>query len=341
MSYLKQAEAGLADVTNRKWDSALDNLTKALQQSTNPAWLIARSKALVGLGRFEDSLEDANLAFHAACERNKRELIIEAHYRRAVAYNRLGQLANADCCATWSMGLIKGAKASEDTSKGLVDENGFWTATAAEAHKQARDDEFNQSPEQPSGLEAAVRIAKVQQWRMASHLRISALTKMDELPADDPARNLTAPHNPPKKQLAKLEQEPKKTDGKVAQAPTPATTAAPAASKTPAAPVAQRPRIEHFQSNQKITVSIFSKGNKKEDVNVMFKPNSVTLDPIFYPNKEQKEFSFNTFGQIEPGECTYTVTANKIELGLKKTVPGTWGKVESDSPAGVKTEEPT
>lgn len=328
MSHITQANQGLAAAEAQNWDEAITKLSKALQSSTNPAWLLARSKALVNVKRYEEALDDANLAFHKAYERNKRDLMIDAHYRRAVAYFRLGQYANADCCAIYAMRLVKGHAAleKEDVRAANSDHDGFWKPTAADAMAEAREDPFNQT--KPEGAMSA-QPAHVGDWRRASTLRIQALAAIKKLPADDEGRQATAPLVPERKELAALKADDKDMEG---------TTKNDVAAQKPAIPSDAPLRLQDFQTNTAMSVSIFSKGVDKEKLQVKFLPESVHLNPLVYPNGDEKEFLLETFAEIEPSSSGYIVTPSKVELRLVKKLPGKWSQVTKESP---ETKEAT
>lgn len=331
MSHITLANQGLAAADGKNWDEAITKLSKALQASANPAWLLARSKALINVNRYQEALDDAELAFHKAFDRNKRELMIEAHYRRAVAYYRLKQYANADCCAIYAMRLVKGNPAleKEDIKTTNSDEDGFWTPTAEEAMTEARDEPFNQPSSNVSNAEKLP--PNVSEWRRASTIRIRALTEMQKLPADDEARKVTVSLKPKLKELAALKSE------KEAVAPKSAPIA-----QTPVVPSDAPLRLQDFQTNTAMSVSIFSKGVNREKLNVEFLPTSVRLNPLVYPNGEEKEFVLETYAEISPSESFYVVTPSKVEVRLVKKVPGKWPQFAKPSPAvekSIKHEE--
>ncbi|KAM3507802.1 hypothetical protein MY11210_007005 [Beauveria gryllotalpidicola] len=339
MSHITLAQQGLAAVEAKDWDGALTKLSKALQSSSNPVWLLARSKALINLHRFEEALDDANLAWHTAFERNKRLQMIEAHYRRAVAYFRQGQLADADACCVYAMRLTKGAPAveKEDPVAHLKDPaTGRWTATANDAIQEAQSDSINKSKGGPDAAAVAMgqgQLPQTKEWRMASTLRIQILSALDKLPADDPARIATAPPRPDKKKLADLsgatEEAKPATSSATSQTPKPIPTQTAAATK-PAVPSDAPLRLQDFQSNTNMSVSIFSKGVNKETLKVDFQPQSVHLDSVIYPSGEEREFQLDLWGEIDTTASKYTVTPNKVELSLVKKTPGKWAQLASN-----------
>ncbi|KAH8177126.1 SGS domain-containing protein [Sarocladium implicatum] len=333
MSHITLAQQGIAAVDKRQWDEAITKLSTALQTSQNPYWLIARSKALLGAKRFEAALEDADLAWHNAYQRNKRDALAEAQYRRAVAYFRLKQYANADACCLYSMRIIKGSPAVEkqDPADEFV-QNGVWTQTLDDAKEQSQIEEAQGRAE--DGLAAAMgqgasKVSK--EWRMASVMRVQVLTAMEKLPADDPARKKFVSLKPPHKELSSLASgsaEDVKKEHPYATSATASTTTAPvtAAAKPADAPM----RLQDFQNDTTMSVSIFSKGNRKENLKVDILPKSITLDPIIHPNGEAKVFHIDLWGEIDTEGSKYTVTPSKVELSLKKAVPGKWAQLRGD-----------
>ncbi|KAK0758945.1 hypothetical protein N5P37_008432 [Trichoderma harzianum] len=345
MSYVTMAQQGLAAVDAANWEEALNKLSFALKESLSPVWLIARSKALAGLGRPQEALDDADLAWHMAIERNKRELMATAQYRRGVAFFQLKQYANADYCFMHCMRIIKGGPAvpKEDPGLELVDEKGFWTVTAAEALAAARYDDIGKKDstlqgENPLAAAAANR-PHFREWRMASNMRIQALSAMEKLPTDDDARKLTTTMVPEKKGLAdhqssKVGVEAAKVEVAKAQtAKTAEVNKAEVKAETPAVPKDTPLRLQDFQSNTQMSVSIFSKGVNKEKLQVQFLESSVRLDPLVYPNGDEKEFELDLWGEIIPAKSQYTVTPNKVELSLAKKTPGKWATLKGDGSA--------
>jgi hypothetical protein len=315
---------GLGAVKANKWEEAITKLSQALQESTHPDWFIGRSKAFIGTVRFQESLGDAEHAYHAAWKRGTRETIIEAQYRRAVAYNRLGQYANADYCALTAMqmadgeiGLDKDRLRADNT-----DENGFWKPTAREAAKIAEDRSRLQSGQQI--IQGPTIDTPPAVWRSASILRINILKSMDKLPADDPARKATATFVPEVRELAS---QPKKNP------------AGGAPVQKPVVPTDTPLRMQDFQTSTAMTVSIFSKGADKEKLKVEFLPESVRLDSIAYPSGEWREFLLEPYAEIDPSASTYTVTPNKVELRLAKKMPLKWPQITKDKTGGQADNE--
>ncbi|KPM35856.1 hypothetical protein AK830_g10714 [Neonectria ditissima] len=328
MSHITQAQQGLEAAEARKWDEAVTKLSAALKVSPNPAWLITRSKALISLGRFQEALDDADLAWHTAYQRNKRPLLAEAQYRRAVAYFRLRQYANADACCVYAMRLIKGFPAveKEDPARKHTDEGGFYTVTIDDAKEEAQNDEINKA--KGKGDMSALGDkgpAQAKEWRTASTLRMQILFPMEKLPKDDPARKLTTSLKPEQKDLADH------GAAKQPEAPKTAATASTQAPAKPAVPANAPIRLQEFQSGATMSVSIFSKGVNKEKLQVQYLPSAVILDSVIYPNGDEKPFRLDLWGEIDTDASKHTVTPNKVELTLKKKSPGKWPQLKGES----------
>ncbi|KAK7415690.1 Cochaperone protein [Neonectria punicea] len=329
MSHITQAQQGLDAAEAKNWDEAVNKLSAALKVSQNPGWLIARSKALISLGRFQEALDDANLAWHSAYQRNKRPLLVEAHYRRAVAYFRLRQYANADACCVYTMRLIKGFPAveKEDPARKSTDENGFYTVTMEDAKDEAQNDEINKAKKTGEMPTMGDTTAQAKEWRSASTLRMQILFPMEKLPKDDPVRKLTTSLKPEQKDLADH------GTSKEPEAPKPTTTEPTQAPARPVVPSDAPIRLQEFQSGATMSVSIFSKGVSKEKLQVQYLPSAVILDSVIYPNGDEKPFRLDLWGEIDADASKYTVTPNKVELTLKKKNPGKWPQLKGESKA--------
>lgn len=280
MSAITLAQQGIEALDKRDYEGGLALLDKAINQGTNsPAWLLARAQAHYQLKHYEATLSDAALAYHSAYERangDTRRHLIAAQYRRSTAYFQLGRYADADCCAKWSMLLAEGRPVSEnDGVEKKVDEAGRYTVT----YEEVLADKENQ-PNYGIGGAAGQPAAGVgetgfkREWARAYTWRSQVVARLQALPNDDPGRLVNVAKMPPKPDAKKAE----KAEKKVERAP-PASTAQPAEKP----PVARgsvpdeklKLRSDFYQSNQDVTVSIFAKNIKKEDLVVEFGENHV------------------------------------------------------------------
>lgn len=330
MSHITLGAQGIKAADDGDWETAVSKLSAALEISSSPAWLISRSRALVGLKRYREALEDANLAWHSAHQRNQRSRLLDAQYRRAVALYRLGQYANADCCCVYAMRLARGLPAVEKTDpKDLfVDKRGFWMPTLEDAKAEARQDQQNQSHK--SAMATAVGSGAEQStthaWRRASALRMQILSALQKRPADDPSRKVTIHLKPEEKKTEPTETKSTSLQSSEKSASTPSGSRA-SASVPHDTPI----RIQDFQSKTTMSVSIFSKGIRKDKLSVDFWPQAVRLDPVVYPDGTEAPLQLELWGEIDPSASRHSVTSNKVELSLAKETPGTWKMLFSET----------
>ncbi|KAL2117960.1 hypothetical protein VTJ04DRAFT_7620 [Mycothermus thermophilus] len=350
MSATTLAHKGMEAVQKKDWAAAIPLLDKALEESTSPAWLLARCHAHQQLKNYDAALHDAELAYHVAAERGSgtsRKQMIEAQYRRAVIYFRLGQYANADCCAKWSMLLAEGRPANEkDGVEANVDENGNYTVT----YEQGVADKLGQpglSNQQRATMDNIMGLASQGQgggnpktgfetdWNRAYSWRSQALSALRNLPPDHPGRKVTVTKIPPRPKettITKAEPKPEASEEKVEKQQE---KDVPAPGSVPDEKL--KLRVDFYQTNQTVTVSLFAKDAKKEDVKVVFSPKTVQISPIprapapyVKPGDREATSTLILGGEIVPSKSRFTVTPRKIELVLQKAVAGvkwaSWGE---------------
>jgi len=281
---------GMEAVKNKQWEKAIPLLDKALEDSNSPAWLLARCQAHQQLKNYEQALDDACLAYHSAAERgsgNSRKQMIEAQYRRALVYYKMGRYADADCCAKWSMLLAEGRPAREDDGvEKNVDANGNYTVTWEDAVADTKG-----QPGQANGSKADILANATNatgssntgfesDWKRAYTLRSQILGMMRTTPEDHPGRKVTVTKVPPKPEKKVVKQpEPASTieltdgDNEPAQ-PKPEP---PAPGSVPDEKM--KSRVDYYQTNQTITISFFVKDVKKENLQVRMAPKQVGPRP--------------------------------------------------------------
>ncbi|KAK4099529.1 SGS-domain-containing protein [Parathielavia hyrcaniae] len=357
MSATTLGHKGVEAVKRKEYDEAIQCLDKALQSSESPVWLLARSEAHQRLKNFDAALRDAELAYNVAAQRgsgNSRKQMIEAQYRRSVQYHRLGRYADADCCAKWSMSLAEGRPAREDDGvEKNVDENGNYTVTYEDGVAD-RQGQPGEAVDKSAGIQqrlaqASVKTGFEDDWRRAYIWRSQVLGMMKNLPEDHPGRKVTVPKIPPRPQK-NVEKAAPKTPKESPTSTAKPTVAQPGVdAKTPEQSEAPRPdpvsgfdtqlqlRTAFYQSNQTVTLTLFSKGIKKEDLDVKMSKNQIQIAPVPRPNAPwvkpgEPEAASTLFldGEIDPSKSRWNATPLKIELVLQKAAPGlkwgSWGK---------------
>jgi suppressor of G2 allele of SKP1 len=266
MSAERFAAVGLEAIEQRKWNEAIEYLSKAISQSKSPAWLLARSQALMETGRLDEAMVDADYAYCTAAERGNeksRKQMIEAQYRRSVCLFRKKEYANADKCAAWSQRLAKGVavKEAKSVQQEGVNDKGYYFATVAEAMAEADEQQtVSKNDDTMARLSAVMKSAQKEatpyskDWNKAHIWRTQVLRFLEPLPEDDPARKITIDLTPKKQGTVPPNPQPAKAEG-VSPSPTPAP-----------APDYSTFRTQFYQSDTSITVSVFMKFPTKEDM---------------------------------------------------------------------------
>ncbi|EIN13778.1 SGS-domain-containing protein [Punctularia strigosozonata HHB-11173 SS5] len=86
-------------------------------------------------------------------------------------------------------------------------------------------------------------------------------------------------------------------------------------------------RHEFYESDERLTLSIFDKGADPDKVQVAFEPRKVT-----YTHGDKSLVLEPLKGQIDPAKSDYTVGKVKVEVRLAKMAFGRWGGITGDAP---------
>ncbi|KAJ0273116.1 hypothetical protein COL940_010064 [Colletotrichum noveboracense] len=339
MSGSTAASAGMAALEKRDYDLAIAKLTDALKTSRSPLWLAARSKAHIGKGDFARALRDADFSYAAAAARGKRDLMRDAQHRRAVAYMRLGRLADADACAMWVQRMAEQAGVSlSDPAlrKPETDERGFSTATKQTILDYRADIERKKlalgssylADTAPAGLNAAVA------------LRMQILGQMDKLPADDERRKVTASFAP-NVSIDEFEKE----EAAAATAKTDKAADTEAAKedkdeiKAAAAESVRKPavqtdvRTDFYQTNTDVMASVYVKNVPKDEFKVEYGEKEIRMSHI--PGHDPW-YTIPLYGTIDLAASKHSVKSVKVEFQLKKAAVLKWPKLKAE-PSDVNT----
>lgn len=260
MSAATLGQQGLAALEARDHDLAVSYLTKAIDASPSPKWLIARSKARVAAKDYPGALADAERAYHLALDRGNRDLIVDAQYRRAVVLIRQGKNADADACLAWVMAACDGgplAAVEKKVLESVLDDQGGYKVTELDVQEmlQKRKEEEEAARVEAearggaaAGLAGIKKSPQNQQRSVAGIMRLTVLRTMKASPPDDPGRKLTVPLVPPKWK------EPVEGSAAGASGGAPAKASAPP----------KKLRIDAYESDEYQTVSVFTKNVDKD-----------------------------------------------------------------------------
>lgn len=86
-------------------------------------------------------------------------------------------------------------------------------------------------------------------------------------------------------------------------------------------------RYEFYETDEKLTITIFDRGADPVSVNVTFEPRKVV-----YENGDKKLELEPLKGQIDPEKSSFVVGKVKVELRLVKAAQGRWGALVGDAP---------
>ncbi|KAJ7724085.1 HSP20-like chaperone [Mycena maculata] len=86
-------------------------------------------------------------------------------------------------------------------------------------------------------------------------------------------------------------------------------------------------RIDHYQTVDRVHVSIFAKQADKERSQVTFEETQISFD-LYLPGAKRFTKTVDLFGPIDPGKSTFTFFGTKVELNLKKQDTRSWTILE-------------
>ncbi|KAI3392709.1 hypothetical protein diail_5266 [Diaporthe ilicicola] len=322
-------DAGFKAIEQRKWPEAIEALSKAIDQSKSPAWLLARSQAYMETGQLDKAIRDAEYAYCTAAERGNdrsRQQMIEASHRRSVCYFRQKEYANADICAVWSQRLAKGVavKEAKNVQQEGVNEKGYYFATVEQALAEGKNKKPSGGGDQMAKLSELMsggssdKTPYAKDWNKAQVWRSQVLRFLEVLPDEEPARKITTSLTPVKPSL---------DDQKQVRSSSPDDEVASDKSKVtpPKSPDADF-RTQFYQTDQSITVSVFMKFSDKEamdKVDVRFSENGKIMFVVGVP-REIPWVWLEFYDLVDTQKSTHRVASMKLEFTLVKKVPGKW-----------------
>ncbi|KKK12353.1 hypothetical protein AOCH_001287 [Aspergillus ochraceoroseus] len=319
---MNAASQGDTALANSDFVNAIQHYTRALVELPRaPAYYIKRSTAYTRLKPGDGgpdilgALQDAEIAVVLARERAKRDLILSAQMRRAVALYQLGRYGDAG----FLFGLLE-AKVSSGAGAG-----------AGGAGAGAGGDAGDKVKEVMKGAGGAGQTKGVAQELPIWLIKVKG--KLAKLEEGDEARTVTVGEVPegvkvPTEKELKLQLESLRA-GKIVgvgggQVQTSAT-----------GQEAKRELDEASAgaSDEKNTPGTAPAGVPKESVDVELKGDSVRLCPISPPSGSEYAFTLDPlFAAIDKSSSKVTTGTTKIELMLRKKTPGQkWSSLEASS----------
>ncbi|KAL2825896.1 SGT1 and CS domain protein [Aspergillus cavernicola] len=331
---MNAASQGDAALAKSDFVSALQHYTRALVELPRaPAYYIKRSTAYVRLKpadggpNLQGALRDAEIALSLSRERAKRDLILAAQMRRAVALYQMERYGDAGFLLELLEEKVLGDK-----------KDGAGAGDVADKVKDVMGGSKSTGPARNLSMELPI-------WLIKIRGKLGGLGKGDErgvVTVEEFPVNVKVPSEKElKKQLEglkagkivggeKVQGGAGSTGEKVkdeAIAEVPKENKAPAAATLP-----EKVRHEWYQSNDSVVVTLYVKGVPKDSVDAELKSDSVSVQ---FPLPSGSEYAFNLdplYAPIDESSSKISAFATKIELVLRKQTPGQkWSSLESTS----------
>lgn len=201
----------------------------------------------------------------------------------------------------------------------------------------------------PAGSSAQVGAVVTRRHTHARARRI-ALFSLDEFEAAQAAfedvQRLDPGNAPCKKWIRKCQAELDEESGgaeaaPAAAAPAPAPAAAASTSAAPSAPVAPAapPEVEakyrhqYYQLQNRVTVDVYAKNRRREDVTVEFTDSHlcITIADESGVAAEEYKLDVDLYGKVDPAACKFEVLRTKIEITMTKADNVQWGSLEKSA----------
>ncbi|RJE26050.1 hypothetical protein PHISCL_01575 [Aspergillus sclerotialis] len=337
MDSARQGDKALAD---SDCPSAIRHFTQALMEHPrSPAYYIKRSTAYSRLKSADggpdptSALRDAELALFLACDRGKRELILSAQLRRGVALYHMERYGDAAFVFDIIKGKVGGAndKGRDDkvrdaiaagNSMPTVHKNGFeqeipiWMMKVqGKLSKLPEGDakavvsviEYPTDTKVPTEKELKLQLEALKSGRIGTE---EQQVKDDNKPKAPVETDLTAMNT---------SQNANKTDNISSTSPS-------------VGPSPEKVRHEWYQSYDSAVVTLYAKGVPKDSLEADIQSDSATIQ---FPLPSGNLFDFTLdplYAPIDPSSSKVSVMSTKVEIILRKQVPGQkWSALEASS----------
>lgn len=342
---MNAASEGDKALANSDLPAAIRHFTTALKENPRaPTYYIKRATAYTRLKPadggpdYHSALRDAEIAVLLARERGRLELILDAQMRRAVALYHLERYGDAGFLLDFIDSKIDrtekkaepGIPKPKQSSHKRDQELSIWRIKL-----KGKVDRLDPNDEKlkvtvkdfPEGIDTSEDALK------------RALTSPADAKADDAST------------AEKTKESQLDVKGPGASAPM---AAGPAAPQAPS-----KIRHEWYQSNDRVVITVYAKGVKKEELDIDLKETSVSQTwsqtreddfdccvqiSVQFPLPSSTTYSFNLdplFAPIVPSESSVSPTPSKVEISLRKQTPGQkWNSLE-DSEAKTQPSATT
>lgn len=298
------AARGSNALASSDFSLALSEYTKALNEiPTSPDFYTQRSISFARAKppRHDLALKDAEYAVLFAQKRAKREKIQAAQQRRVVSLYSLGKYADAQFILStmerWRPVNNKAAKMEGD----------MWSSRIESKLKTLSEPQQVTAKEYPE-------IELPSEAKLKAELKTQLKPDGSYIYPEDIASE-------------KIQSS---TPGTVSNDTTKEQSSAPPPTST-----MTKIRHEWYQNTQNVTLTLYAKGVAKDKAQIDIKDDSVSIS-FPHPSNTSSTFDFSLdplFALIDPSQSKATIMSTKIEVILKKAVPGQkWHNLEGTEP---------
>lgn len=311
---------------------------------TTPDHFLLRSTALLRLGKKEAALRDADRATRLASVQKNNEILGKAQMRRAVTYVSLGDNASAKKCVDFAetanpeertipvwkakIGMSSGANDTSDVAEiPDIDISYVWKGPIETESKAGKAD-----------TKAEIKAeSKPAATSTASKPAATSTASKPETQAPKPATPApTQESSQFKVPTSEFKFEPKSdtvtSDPKSeAKGATAAESPSSSSSSLPFKGPTEDLRTDFFQSNDKITVSVYRKNTPKA-AKCDITSNSISILSAMYC------WSTQLYAPIVPSESSVQIYGTKVDFTLVKKTPAKWPTVSGNASSSDDSE---
>ncbi|AOW07245.1 uncharacterized protein YALI1_F21322g [Yarrowia lipolytica] len=303
---------------------------------TTPDHFLLRSTALLRLGKKEAALRDADRATRLAYAQKSNEALGKAQMRRAVTYVSLGDNAAAKKCVDFA----ETANPEERTIP-------VWKAKIGMSSGSNEASDVPQIPDidisyvwkgptdVPVKHEVKPEVKKTEATATTNDTNNETQTPK---PSVKPAATQETPFKVPTSEF-KFEPKPDvKSDPMPAPMDDSKSTASSRSDEANTSSISfngpkEDLRTDFFQSNEKITVSIYRK-NTPKDAKCDIQPTSISIICSMY------SWSTQLYAPIVPSESSVQIYGTKVDFTLMKKTPAKWPTVSGNASLNDDSETP-
>jgi hypothetical protein len=333
---MEHAARGAAALASGDSFTALSAYTQALvQHPSSPDYFVQRSTAFTRLKapyqpQHELSLVDAEYAVLLGQKRAKREKIQAGQQRRVIALFGLQQYGNA----AFVLSTMERWRTAEKKDKM---EGDMWKAKINQ--------KLNALPEDDPARLITVKEYPIRELPNDAAIKKTVETQlkadgMFRFPGESEAeKGAEATKGTKTEILAGVLSEDVPADAIKVDRETVVSIVSAASSSEPSNTTPQpmaKIRHEWFQNAQNVTVTLYAKGVPKDKAEIEINEDSVAVS-FPHPSNPTSTFSFTLdplFGLIDTAASTSSIMSTKVELTLRKQVPGRkWGALEGSAPS--------